>query len=99
MCTASGALIILQCILSHLKPDERNGILDASGELPGVETHALSRETQRGDGKEGGEGVLQSCCEVGRFKLGSDVFSSPVFINGEVIVGCRDDSVHCFQVP
>ena len=35
---------------------------------------------------------------IGSHELPWDVFSSPVINDGCVVVGCRDDSVYCFQV-
>ena len=98
VCTASGVLIILQCHLTQFKCDERDARVDAESGSAGVDTQALCGENQVGKEMEG-FCVSQFGSEVGRFRLGGDVFSSPVFVDGEVVVGCRDDSLHCFQVP
>ena len=96
VCTASGVLIILQCHLTRFNCDERDARVDAESGPARVDTQASCGENQVG--KET-EGSFVSHSEVGRFRLGSDVFSSPVFVEGKVVVGCRDDSLHCFQVP
>lgn len=95
VCTASGVLIILQCHLTRFSCDERDAIVGAESGHAGVDTQASCGENQ--EGKET-EGFYGSHSEVGRLRLGSDVFSSPVFVEGQVVVGCRDDSLHCFQV-
>ena len=91
-------LIILQCHLTQFKCEGRDAIVDMKSVPAGVDTQALWGENQVGKEIEG-FCVSQSGSEVGRFRLGGNIFSSPVFVDGEVVVGCRDNSLHCFQVP
>ena len=35
---------------------------------------------------------------LGHLRLPGDVFSSPVVVGSEVVVGCRDDNVYCMQI-
>lgn len=98
VCTVSGVLIILRCHLPQFNCDERDARVDAESGPSGVDTQALCGENQVGIEIEGFR-VSQFDSEVGRFRLGGDMFSSPVFVDGEVVVGCRDDLLHCFQVP
>ena len=41
---------------------------------------------------------LSDGSQLGHLRLPGDVFSSPVAVGSEIVVGCRDDNVYCIQV-
>ena len=41
---------------------------------------------------------LNSGCVSSQMQLNGDVFSSPVFLDRKIVVGCRDDFVYCLHL-
>lgn len=67
------------------------------GNPPGAEPGAVEAVTEAGtlSGNTKG-GCVKERCTV---HLPGEVFSSPVFFNDIVVVGCRDDHLYCLNVP
>ena len=42
--------------------------------------------------------MAQGVRQAAQYQLPGEVFSSPVIIDNQILVGCRDDGLHCLRL-
>jgi hypothetical protein len=82
----------------HVVVCSSDGALDVLHVHAAAGSEADVQQLDSGGGAEGVVGVPQAVTAAAQTVLPGELYSSPVFVNDWLVLGCRDDHLHCLKL-